>query len=571
MRLNILFKSGGTMKRQLLVRATRLALPLALAIAPVVQSQDLDAARRQRMFYDVKPGVVLVWASVKADIVLAGPSAASSVGLTMLEEPVFMAMHAEMSSFGTGWLITPDGYLATNGHVIQIYHDQNEDKLQMQLFHDALDALGFFENQAVQRYFAQGGPGATEIPQLTMDKRIQLLTRLLPFAKITLDKELDVYLQNWQAFPAEVKEYSPPIMPFTGRASVPGKTWATGKDVAILKIEGRDLPTMRIGDSDRMQLGDNVHVAGYPGTASFNNFLKPRSPMEASFTRGQISSLKVDVKGSRLLQTDAAITFGNSGGPMLNEREEVIGMATMVDPEAQGFNYGVPTSVITEFVRAAGVTPAQGMFDRAWKEALDQYYRADSVSDAGEKLRLYNASVGGFDQALRVLPNLTDALNLRREALARADELRGRPQGGGSRTTWIVAGAALVALVLIGLALMMRRRGVGAMVPARSGNSAPKYRLVVRAGPLQGNTFTLAPSGVRIGRDPATCQVVLTEETVSREHALIVANGNNSEVVVKNLSGTNRTFVNDRPIQETVLHAGDTIKIGNSVISLEQV
>jgi S1-C subfamily serine protease len=554
------------MTRQLPVRAARLALPLMLALAPIARSQDLDAARRQRLFYDVKPAVVLVWASIKADIKLAGPAAATATGLTMLSDPTFMLLHDEYSSMGTGWLITPDGYLVTNGHVVQAYHDQNEDKLQIQLFYEALEDAGFFALQAVVR--AAGVP--TEVTELTFDKKMQLVTRLLPYATITLDKELDVYLQNWERFPAEVKEYSPPIFPFTGRASIPGKTFATGKDVAVLKIEGRDLPTMRIGDSDRMQIGDNIFVAGYPGDASFNDFLKPTAQMEASFNRGQVSSLKVDVKGSRLLQSDAAVTFGNSGGPLLSEKEEVVGMATMTTEAAQGFSYAVPTSVITEFVRSAGITPAQGMFDRAWKEALDQYYRADSVTGTREKLQLFQASVGGFDQALRVLPNLNDALKLRREAMARIDELGRRPDSG-SRTTWIVGGAALVAVALIGLALVMRRRGgAGTSLPARSGKM-PQYRLVVRAGPLQGNTFAMTPRGVKIGRDPATCQVVLSEETVSREHALIVPSGNNSEVVVRNLSGTNRTFVNDRPIQETVLHAGDTIKIGNSVISLEQV
>jgi hypothetical protein len=559
------------MTKALLARATQLIVPVTLALAPALQAQDMDAAARNRLAYDYKPGVVLVWASIKADIELAGPAAATKTGLTMLDNPVYMKMQAMFSSGGTGFLITPDGFMVTNGHVVQMFHETNEDKLQLQLFHDALDALGFFDLEAVQRY---GGPAGGEIPVLTADKRMQLVTRLLPYATITLDKELNVYLQNWQAFPAEVKQYSPPIQPFTGRFSVPGKTWATGKDVAVLKIEGRDLPTLKLGDSDRMTLGDNVYVFGYPGLASFNDFLKPNAPMQATFNRGQISSLKVDVKGSRLLQSDAAISYGNSGGPMINERGEVVGMPTMATEETQGFGYAVPTSVIGEFIRAAGVTPAQGTFDRTWKQTLDDYFKAAAASANSEKLALYTASIGGFDQALRWLPNLTDAMDLRREAMARADELR---QGGAgtssSPTKWIVGGVGVVALVLIGLALTMRKKGAtgATVIKARAGSSNGQYRLVVRAGPLQGNTFQLLPKGVRIGRDPATCQVVLSEETVSREHALITRSGNNADVVVKNLSGTNRTFVNDRPIQETVLQPGDTIKIGNSLISFEQV
>jgi hypothetical protein len=545
-------------------------LAFALAVPAAAAAQDLDAAARQRLFYQVKPATVLVWAGATADITVVAPTAASREGIQWINDPLLLNLHAEISTFGSGWLISPEGYLVTNGHVIQLFHENNEDKLQGELLFAALEESGFFARQAAAR---GGGPGDV----LTHDKKMQLMTRILPFARITLEKELSVYLQNWERYAAEVKEYSPPILPFEGRASIPGTTLATGKDVAVLKIEGRDLPTMRLGDSQRMQIGDNVFVAGYPGSASFNDFLKPKSPMEASFTRGQISSLKVDVKGSSLIQTDAAITFGNSGGPLLNEKGEVVGMATMTNREAQGFNYAVPTSVINEFVRASGVTAQPSMFDRAWTAALDDYYRAESLPAGREKLAAYQASVTGFDQALRVLPNLADALKLRREAMARIDEMGNQPapDGGMPRVVWIVLGAVALGIALLALGLRMRRAapqgangGVAAKpVPGNGGASAG--RLVVKSGPLLGNSFPVSPRGVRIGRDPSTCQVVLSEETVSREHAFIAASGNNSDVTLRNLSGTNRTFVNDRAIQEAVLKSGDQIKIGSSVLTFE--
>lgn len=96
--------------------------------------------------------------------------------------------------------------------------------------------------------------------------------------------------------------------------------------------------------------------------------------------------------------------------------------------------------------------------------------------------------------------------------------------------------------------------------------SAPG-RLVASAGPLKGNRFELDEDGIKIGRDPAACQIVLSDANVSREHALIRPNG--VSLTIKNLSGTNPTYVNDRAIQESGLEAGDRVKVGGSVFTVE--
>jgi len=66
-----------------------------------------------------------------------------------------LTMRAEISTFGSGFLISPEGYLSTNAHVIQIFHEQNEQQLQAELFFNALEATGFFEHEAILR----GGGG----------------------------------------------------------------------------------------------------------------------------------------------------------------------------------------------------------------------------------------------------------------------------------------------------------------------------------------------------------------------------------------------------------------------------
>jgi hypothetical protein len=384
-------------------------------------------------------------------------------------------------------------------------------------------------------------------------------------AQIALKKDLDVYLQNGKGYPAEVKEYSPPLTNLPGKTSLPWETRVTGKDVAILKIEGQDLPTVRIGDSDQMQLGGTVYVAGYPGVVLGHAYLNPQSVLETSFTRGQVSSLKLDVKGSKVIQLDAAITWGNSGGPVFNDAGEVIGMATFIsisegqNPQAiQGFNFAVPSNVVREFVRAAGVVTEPSLFDVAWGHALDAYYSGK-----------HDRAVQRFDEVVRLMPDLPDAMKLRREAIA-APRSSGMPG-------WLplaIGAVAVIGVVLVTAGVVARRgksKAPASTGAARASAGRDLGRLVVQSGPLAGNRFSIPSSGVRIGRDPDACQVVVAEETVSREQAIVLPGAAGNGVLIRNLSGTNPTFVNGRPIQEAGLKAGDQIKVGGTVLVYEGV
>ena len=556
-------------------RTLSVCMAALLAVAGLVargsaQTQDLTSQQRERLYYEVKPAVVLVWASARASIDVVGPTNATVEGITLPDgDQLLLTLRSELSTFGSGFIVSPDGYIATNAHVIQLFHDQNEQQLQYELFFAALEASGFFLREEVLR------GGGVVGGQLTHDKKIQLMTRLLPYADISIEKDLDVYLQNWREYPAEVKEYSPPINPFTGRVSVPGLTFSTGKDIAILKVEGRDFPTMQIGDSDRMSIGNAISVAGYPGTASFNDYLDPRAPMQASFTRGQISSLKVDVKGTNLVQIDAAITSGNSGGPVLSDNGEVVGMATLgAEP---GFNFAVPTSTIREFIRASGVALGTSLFDDHWRRSLDHYYAGANANGRAASDE-YQLAINSLDEVLRLMPDLPDAVALRQEALRRRDTPVPGPDGVPLP---LILGVVATGIALVMLGLWMRKRTVApAATPSAAWNGAPATprarkqsadsgRLVVTSGPLQGNSFTFGPQGLKIGRDPSTCQIVLSESTVSREHAVLQVSGTNAEFHIRNLSGTNATYVNDRAVQEATLRPGDRIKIGNSIISFE--
>src|SRR5207237_5800673 len=96
-------------------------------------------------------------------------------------------------------------------------------------------------------------------------------------------------------------------------------------DLALIKIDvGRKLPTMRLGDSDRLVVGQKVLAIGNP------------FQFEGTLTTGIVSSLDRSIQTEEdrrlegMIQTDAAINPGNSGGPLLDSHGNVIGINTAI-------------------------------------------------------------------------------------------------------------------------------------------------------------------------------------------------------------------------------------------------
>ena len=108
-------------------------------------------------------------------------------------------------------------------------------------------------------------------------------------------------------------------------------------DLAVVKVNGSNLPVAVLGDSSQIQVGDWAIAVGNP------------LGLDNTVTLGIISTLKrtsseVGIPDKRLdfIQTDAAINPGNSGGPLLNDRGEVIGINTAIRANATGIGFAIP-------------------------------------------------------------------------------------------------------------------------------------------------------------------------------------------------------------------------------------
>jgi len=416
---------------------------------------------------------------------------------------------------------------------------------------------------------------------------VNIYQNLLPNFSFKVAKQLFVFLSNWERYSAEVKQFSPPISFMSGKTEgiVSYEEEEAGKDIAILKIEKGDLPTVPLGDSDDVRLQEPAFPAGYPGVVAEHNYLSSSTMLESSFTSGHVSSLKVDVKGTPVIQFDASVTWGNSGGPVFNDRGEVIGIATFISLKSsgqgampiQGFNFAVPINTAKEFIRSAGVVPNSSHFNALWQDALDLYFDED-----------YEDLVAKCDEILRLYPNQPD---VRRIQVKAQKELLANPPSVFKkigRYWWVLLIVVVAVLGLIAVVVFVSKSGrVKAAAPRAAGGDLKATtvdvhasrqragsfgRLVCEKGPVQGKSWEVPQSGLSIGRDPSQNNVVVPDDHVSKVH--VVVTPTSQGLMVEDKNSTNGTFINEvgaQGIRQKVLKSGDRIILGSKQAAIFRI
>ena len=129
-------------------------------------------------------------------------------------------------------------------------------------------------------------------------------------------------------------------------------------DVAVVKVDAENLPTITIGDSDKSRVGEFVVAIGNPYGLSHTVTMGVLSAKGRPVPTGDTGQ-----EYENFLQTDAAINPGNSGGPLLNLDGEVIGINTAILPFAQGVGFAIPinlaNSILDQLI-------SKGRVIRAW-------------------------------------------------------------------------------------------------------------------------------------------------------------------------------------------------------------
>jgi serine protease Do len=287
---------------------------------------------------------------------------------------------------GSGFIITPDGYVITNAHVVDENDDDTKKSFVQQAFQEILD------NDEKELEGSMGRKLTDDESKALTEANSWYFSQTMEVGNIR--KEFNVI---FGISGAKMK-----IVPMTIAAElVTMGNPIPGKDVAILKLKEKHVyPTIRIGDDKAMRVGDPVYVLGYPAVATFHPLISEESISEASLTRGIVSAKRNMKDGWEVLQIDAAITHGNSGGPVMNDKGEVIGLATFgsIDQqkgqEVQGMNFIVPATIVDEFLDKGKVEPKMSDISLAYEGAMNLFDRSR-----------YRKALEKFDDVKRMNPS----------------------------------------------------------------------------------------------------------------------------------------------------------------------
>lgn len=155
-------------------------------------------------------------------------------------------------------------------------------------------------------------------------------------------------------------------------------------DLAIVKINKGNLKYLELGDSDAVVLADEVYAIGNPLGMEF----------QKTVTKGIISSLNRTIKiedetqnvyMEDLIQTDATINEGNSGGALINEEGKLIGINSVKISNAEGIGFSVPINIVKPIINKL---VSSGKFEEAW---LGIYgYDKEAIQYLDDKIKIEN-------------------------------------------------------------------------------------------------------------------------------------------------------------------------------------
>src|SRR2546430_14267583 len=138
-----------------------------------------------------------------------------------------------------------------------------------------------------------------------------------------------------------------------------------GRDVAIMKADITTVPALALAAADPKP-GARSYVIGYPRKGYLQEEAQMDATVPATLTSGTMRDATTRDGGWTAYGTDAEMSHGNSGGPGLDARGQVLGMASFVEadkngtPVTGGYSYFVPASVIRGTLAKASATPATG-------------------------------------------------------------------------------------------------------------------------------------------------------------------------------------------------------------------
>jgi S1-C subfamily serine protease len=399
----------------------------------------------------------------------------------------------ELSFQCTGYVVNPDGYIATAGHCV-----------------DPAEARAAFIQNAAQWALDNGYYQATD---LTLEQVIGFDDYVVQNAEGKRGAERTV-TAAWSQSAGGVE---------TGKA-LPARVVKWQKfeqgDGAMLKVEAENLNALPLAEDD-IEIGTEIVAVGYPGSVD----LVADQTFTPSYKDGSVSSTKTVSNGLlTVYEISAAVSGGMSGGPTVNLDGEVVGFNSFginSQIETQQFNFVRPVDTVRELLGDAGAQAELGEDAQSYREGLDAFFAGDKET-AVEKLGAVVDSQPTHELA--------------KEYLDKAEALPdppAEPKDEGSNlglVLGIAGGVAVLALAGVGLLVALTRRKKGgapapvqqyAAPPAPPGTQGPAQAAF--PAPVQAQPPVPVPAPpAGFGPTPQTVPTVPAQAAPERQESTVM-------------------------------------------------
>jgi serine protease Do len=379
----------------------------------------------------------------------------------------------------TGFSVNPDGWIVTAGHCVSF----GDKELRNQLLYEYLTSEGWtFDDQG--NIATWDGTPISSVDRETAGTWVR-------YVDACFTEETTCEVGGTDRTGRHLAE--PEVLAYVARTRTAGADFTAGsqaiirkvspidgEDVAVLKVETRNLPTVQLGTTDSLKPQDGITAVGYPVSVSATTSSGTIAP---SLVSGIISAIRVE-DGSRRLQTDARLEEGMSGGPVLDGAGKVIGLVSYGTTRESGetaFAYVRTAESIRAAMAEVGVSNTPGPTDLAFRQALE-------LLDAHH----YQAALTKLQEVANLDPDHDAARQLLADAQAAVAAGRDVPvqprtspstadNNGGLPLTLVLAALAVVLVVVTaGTVLLVdrrrrqphRRSGINLPEAVRTGDAA---------------------------------------------------------------------------------------------------
>lgn len=283
----------------------------------------------------------------------------------------------EPAGSGTGFVVSPDGYMVTNAHVVGTHRNPEEDLFYLLALQRRQEIRSNLEAD-----FDLSQSEREQVVDILFEKLFDYLAEYSRVTEVstsmgvlhgTASPDEDFEARSW---PASVEAAGSVFEEVSGEP-----TW--GRDVAVLKVdEPHPLPTVPLGDSTDLGTGEPVIAIGYPDIGLEELFTDRNTTLEPSLTSGVVSARRTLNSGIEAIQTDLDLNPGNSGGPVYDGEGNVVGIATFRPPnlDLAEVSFALPIETATSFLDEAGAEPGPGELDTAYRDGLNALWRGDCES-----------------------------------------------------------------------------------------------------------------------------------------------------------------------------------------------